>query len=184
MMPITWPAFADIHPFAPADQTEATATLIARLETLAGDAHRLRRRVVAAQCRQPGRIRRPAGDPRLPRSRAARRQRDVCLIPSSAHGTNPASAAMAGLQVVVVGCDRDGNVDLADLRAKAEQHAERLAALMVTYPSTHGVFEAAIRDICAHRPRAWRPGLHGRRQHERAGRADQSRPRSAPTCAT
>jgi glycine dehydrogenase len=75
--------------------------------------------------------------------------RDVCLIPSSAHGTNPASAAMAGLKVVVVGCDRDGNVDLADLRAKAAKHAERLAALMVTYPSTHGVFEGAIRDICA-----------------------------------
>ena len=67
--------------------------------------------------------------------------RDVCLIPSSAHGTNPASAAMAGLKVVVVGCDRDGNVDLADLRAKAEKHADRLAALMVTYPRTHGVFE-------------------------------------------
>ena len=75
--------------------------------------------------------------------------RDVCLIPSSAHGTNPASAAMAGLRVVVVGCDRDGNIDLADLRAKAAQHRDRLAALMVTYPSTHGVFEAAIRDICA-----------------------------------
>jgi glycine dehydrogenase len=75
--------------------------------------------------------------------------RDVCLIPSSAHGTNPASAAMAGLKVVVVGCDRDGNVDLADLRSKAVKHASRLAALMITYPSTHGVFEAAIRDICA-----------------------------------
>ncbi len=81
-------------------------------------------------------------------SRVARQHRDVCLIPSSAHGTNPASAAMAGLQVVVVGCDREGNVDLADLRAKAEQHADRLAALMVTYPSTHGVFEQPIRDIC------------------------------------
>jgi glycine dehydrogenase len=75
--------------------------------------------------------------------------RDVCLIPSSAHGTNPASAAMAGLTVVVVGCDREGNVDLADLAAKAEKHAGRLAALMITYPSTHGVFETAIRDICA-----------------------------------
>ena len=74
--------------------------------------------------------------------------RDVCLIPSSAHGTNPASAAMAGLKVVVVGCDREGNVDLADLRAKAEKHAGRLAALMITYPSTHGVFEQPIRDIC------------------------------------
>jgi len=74
--------------------------------------------------------------------------RDVCLIPSSAHGTNPASAAMAGMKVVVIGCDRDGNVDLGDLRAKAAKHADRLAALMITYPSTHGVFEGAIRDIC------------------------------------
>ena len=81
--------------------------------------------------------------------RAARGARDVCLIPASAHGTNPASAAMAGLRVVVVACDRDGNVDLADLRAKVAAHAPRLAALMVTYPSTHGVFEAAIREICA-----------------------------------
>src|SRR5690606_30525671 len=74
--------------------------------------------------------------------------RDVCLIPSSAHGTNAASAAMAGMRVVVVGCDDGGNVDLADLQAKAEQHADRLAALMVTYPSTHGVFEAHIREVC------------------------------------
>jgi glycine dehydrogenase len=76
-------------------------------------------------------------------------QRDVCLIPSSAHGTNPASAVMAGMRVVVVACDRDGNVDLADLEAKTAQHADRLAALMVTYPSTHGVFEESIREICA-----------------------------------
>ena len=75
--------------------------------------------------------------------RAARAQRDVCLIPSSAHGTNPASAAMAGLRVVVVGCDSDGNVDLGDLRAKADKHRDHLAALMITYPSTHGVFETA-----------------------------------------
>src|SRR4030081_2547137 len=75
--------------------------------------------------------------------------RDICLIPSSAHGTNPASAAMAGLRVVVVGCDRDGNVDLTDLRAKVELHRAALSALMITYPSTHGVFEAEIRDICA-----------------------------------
>jgi glycine dehydrogenase len=74
--------------------------------------------------------------------------RDICLIPASAHGTNPASAHMAGYRVVVVGCDRDGNVDIADLQAKIAQHADRLAALMITYPSTHGVFEPGIRDIC------------------------------------
>jgi glycine dehydrogenase len=75
-------------------------------------------------------------------------QRDVCLIPSSAHGTNPASAHMAGMTTLVVGCDADGNVDLADLKAKAAQHADHLAAIMITYPSTHGVFESAIREIC------------------------------------
>ena len=75
-------------------------------------------------------------------------QRDVCLIPSSAHGTNPASAVMAGYRVVVVGCDRAGNIDVADLEAKAEQHKDKLAALMVTYPSTHGVFEDGIRAMC------------------------------------
>ena len=78
----------------------------------------------------------------------------MCLIPTSAHGTNPASAIMAGMRVVLVKCDDDGNIDLDDLRAKAEQHEEQLAALMVTYPSTHGVFEATIREICAARPRA------------------------------
>src|ERR1019366_2760571 len=74
--------------------------------------------------------------------------RNVCLIPSSAHGTNPASAHMAGMQVVVVACDEQGNVDLGDLKAKAAQHSAQLAAIMVTYPSTHGVFEAGIRELC------------------------------------
>src|SRR5208282_5528733 len=97
---------------------------------------------------------------------AARRQghRDVCLIPSSAHGTNPASAVMAGLRVVVVGCDREGNIDLADLRAKAQAHADRLAALMITYPSTHGVFETTAKEICdvihAHRGQVYMDGAN------------------------
>ena len=97
--------------------------------------------------------------------------RNVCLIPTSAHGTNPASAIMAGFKVVSVACLKDGDIDLADLRAKADEHARDLAALMVTYPSTHGVFEPTIREICdivhAHR----RPGLHGRRKLECAGRS-------------
>ncbi|MEM8176066.1 beta-eliminating lyase-related protein, partial [Morganella morganii] len=76
-------------------------------------------------------------------------QRDICLIPSSAHGTNPATASMVGMRVVVVACDARGNVDVEDLRYKASEHKERLAALMITYPSTHGVFEEAIREICA-----------------------------------
>jgi glycine dehydrogenase len=148
MIAITLPGFTDIHPFAPADQTAGYLTLIRRLESWLCAATGF-----AAVSLQPN-----AGSQgeyagllviRAWHESRGEAHRDVCLIPSSAHGTNPASAAMAGLKVVVVGCDRDGNVDLADLRAKAAKHADRLAALMVTYPSTHGVFEGAIRDICA-----------------------------------
>jgi glycine dehydrogenase len=148
MIAITLPGFADIHPFAPADQTTGYLTLIRRLETwlcaATGFAEVSLQPNAGSQGEYAGLLvirawHESRGEP----------HRDVCLIPSSAHGTNPASAAMAGLKVVVVGCDRDGNVDLADLRAKAAAHADRLAALMITYPSTHGVFEAAIRDICS-----------------------------------
>jgi glycine dehydrogenase len=148
MIPITLPGFADIHPFAPADQTEGYAVLLGRLSDWLQAATGF-----AAVSLQPN-----AGSQgeysgllaiRAYHESRGEARRDICLIPSSAHGTNPASAAMAGLAVVVVGCDREGNVDLADLEAKAAQHAERLAALMITYPSTHGVFEATIRDICA-----------------------------------
>jgi glycine dehydrogenase len=148
MIPITLPGFADIHPFAPPAHTEGYLTVIRRLESLLCAATGF-----AAVSLQPN-----AGSQgeyagllviRAFHESRGQGQRDVCLIPSSAHGTNPASAAMAGLKVAVVSCDRDGNVDLADLRAKAAKHADRLAALMVTYPSTHGVFEASIRDICA-----------------------------------
>ena len=148
MMPVSWPGFADIHPFAPADQTAGYTTLIERLSAWLAAATGF-----AAVSLQPnaGSQGEYAGLLAIRAFHAARGEaaRDICLIPSSAHGTNPASAVMAGLRVVVVGCDRDGNVDVADLRAKAEQHASRLAALMITYPSTHGVFEGAIRDICA-----------------------------------
>ena len=148
MVAISLPGFADIHPFAPADQTQGYATLVERLAGWLAAATGF-----AAVSLQPnaGSQGEYAGLLAIRAYHAARGQggRDVCLIPSSAHGTNPASAVMAGLRVVVVGCDRDGNVDLADLRAKAEQHADRLAALMVTYPSTHGVFEGDIRAICA-----------------------------------
>ena len=148
MIPITLPGFTDIHPFAPADQTEGYATLIHRLEDwlkkITGFAAVSLQPNAGSQGEYSGLL-----AIRAYHASRAQEQRDVCLIPASAHGTNPASAAMAGLRVVVVGCDRDGNIDLADLRAKATQHADRLAALMVTYPSTHGVFEAAIRDICA-----------------------------------
>jgi glycine dehydrogenase len=147
MMPVTLPGFADIHPFAPPSQTEGYATLIRRLSDWLAAATGF-----AAVSLQPnaGAQGEYAGLLAIRAYHAARGEgtRDVCLIPSSAHGTNPASAAMAGLRVVVVGCDNDGNVDLGDLRAKAALHADRLAALMVTYPSTHGVFEGEIRAMC------------------------------------
>ncbi len=148
MLAITLPGFADIHPFAPPAQTEGYLALITQLaEWLAAATG------FAAVSLQPnaGSQGEYAGLLAIRAYHASRGEgaRDVCLIPSSAHGTNPASAAMAGLRVVVVGCDRDGNVDLADLEAKAARHAASLACLMVTYPSTHGVFEASIRDICA-----------------------------------
>ena len=148
MVAVTLPGFADIHPFAPADQTAGYNTLIERLAGWLAAATGF-----AAVSLQPnaGSQGEYAGLLAIRAYHASRGQgeRDICLIPSSAHGTNPASAAMAGLRVVVVGCDRDGNVDVADLQAKAAQHAGRLAALMITYPSTHGVFESEIRAICA-----------------------------------
>ncbi len=148
MIPITWRGFADIHPFAPMEQTRGYRALIARLsEDLA------RITGFAAVSLQPnsGAQGEYAGLLSIRAFHAARGEghRDICLIPSSAHGTNPASATMAGYRVVVVGCDRAGNIDLADLEAKIAAHAGTLAALMITYPSTHGVFEASVRDICA-----------------------------------
>jgi len=148
MIPITLPGFADLHPFAPADQTLGFAELIGRLAEWLREATGF-----AAVSLQPN-----AGSQgefsgllaiRAYQEAQGQGHRDICLIPSSAHGTNPASAAMAGLKVVVVGCDKEGNVDLADLTAKADLHAANLAALMITYPSTHGVFETEIREICA-----------------------------------
>ena len=147
MIPVTWPGFADLHPFAPAEQTEGFVELIHRLENWLCEATGF-----AGVSLQPN-----AGSQgeyagllivRAWHESRGESHRDICLIPSSAHGTNPASAAMAGMKVVVVACDKEGNVDLGDLRAKIAAHAERLAALMITYPSTHGVFEASIRDIC------------------------------------
>ncbi len=147
MIPVTLPGFSDIHPFAPADQTRGYLELIGRLQAWLCQVTGF-----AAVSLQPnaGSQGEYAGLLAIRGYHAARGEghRDICLIPSSAHGTNPASAVMAGLRVVVTGCDRDGNVDLDDLRAKAEQHADRLAALMVTYPSTHGVFEEGIQAIC------------------------------------
>ena len=148
MLPITWPEFSQIHPFAPKEQVEGYMDMINELEQMLCSCTGY-----AAVSLQPnaGSQGEYAG---LLAIRAYHRSRsegyrDVCLIPSSAHGTNPASASMCGMQVVVINCDENGNVDVEDLRRKAEQYSDTLAALMVTYPSTHGVFEEGILDICA-----------------------------------
>jgi glycine dehydrogenase len=147
MAAVTWSEFADIHPFAPSDQTQGYLRLIGELERMLAAATGY-----AAVSLQPnsGAQGEYAGLLVIRAYHRARGEahRDVCLIPSSAHGTNPASAAMAGMKVVVVACDEKGNVDVDDLRAKAETHSDNLAALMITYPSTHGVFEVQVREIC------------------------------------
>jgi glycine dehydrogenase len=147
MLPVTWPEFAQIHPFAPAEQTVGYRTMIDQLEQML-----VACTGYAAVSLQPnaGSQGEYAGLLIIHAYHASRGEghRNVCLIPASAHGTNPASAQMAGMQVVVVACDEQGNVDIADLKAKAEKHAANLAAIMITYPSTHGVFEANVREIC------------------------------------
>jgi glycine dehydrogenase len=147
MLPITWPEFARIHPFAPAEQTAGYRRLFADLQRWLAEITGF-----AAVSLQPnaGSAGEYTGLLVIRAWHASRGEggRDVCLIPTSAHGTNPASAAMAGLKVVPVACDPQGNIDLVDLRAKAAQHAAALAAVMVTYPSTHGVFETGIRELC------------------------------------
>ncbi|WP_027481826.1 aminomethyl-transferring glycine dehydrogenase [Deinococcus pimensis] len=147
MIPVTWPEFANIHPFAPKDQTEGYAAMIAELEGWLADITGYDAVSMQPNSGAQGEY---AGLLVIRKYHEARGEghRDVCLIPSSAHGTNPASAAMMGMQVVVVKTDDQGNIDLADLTAKAEQHQERLAALMITYPSTHGVYEEHVTDVC------------------------------------
>jgi len=147
MLPITWPEFAELHPYVPSDQAEGYAEMIADLSDklcrITGyDAISMQPNS-GAQGEYSGLLairgyHHSRGDT----------HRDVCLIPSSAHGTNPASAQMAGMKVIVVGTDDHGNIDMADFKAKSEEHAANLAAVMVTYPSTHGVFEETIRELC------------------------------------
>jgi glycine dehydrogenase len=147
MIPVSLPGFSDIHPFAPPEQTQGYLKLINRLSAWLRAATGFAGVSLQPNAGSQGEY---AGLLAIRAWHESRGEghRDICLIPSSAHGTNPASAAMAGYRVVVVGCDREGNVDLADLEAKAALHGATLAALMVTYPSTHGVFETNIRDIC------------------------------------
>ena len=148
MIPVTWPELANLHPFAPPEQAAGYQALFHDLEAWLKEITGFDAVSLQPNAGSQGEY---AGLLAIRAWHDARgdRHRDVCLIPSSAHGTNPASAVMAGMQVVVVGCDPSGNVDLQDLEAKAEQHKDRLAALMVTYPSTHGVFEEGIKDVCA-----------------------------------
>ena len=148
MAPVSWPEFAAIHPFAPSDQAAGYAQMLRQLGDWLAEITGF-----AAVSFQPnsGAQGEYAGLLAIRHWQAARGQghRDVCLVPSSAHGTNPASAQMMGMRIVVVACDTDGNIDVADLQAKIDAHRDALAALMVTYPSTHGVFEATISDVCA-----------------------------------
>src|SRR5436305_13365205 len=148
MEPITWPEFACIHPFAPQDQAAGHLAVIQDLQRWLAEITGYDAVSLQPNAGSQGEF---AG---LLAIRAYHRDRgeshrDLCLIPSSAHGTNAASAAMAGMRVVVVACDEAGNVSLEDLRAKLDAHGESVAALMVTYPSTHGVFEHDIAEICA-----------------------------------
>jgi glycine dehydrogenase len=147
MIPVTWPGFGRLHPMAPVDQAQGYRELFDQLEDWLAEITGF-----AAVSLQPN-----AGSQgefaglmviRAYQEAQGEAHRDVCLIPQSAHGTNPASAVMAGLRVIPVRTDDQGNIDVDDLRAKAAEHAPRLAALMVTYPSTHGIFEEGIRTIC------------------------------------
>ncbi|KPP99176.1 MAG: decarboxylating glycine dehydrognase GcvP [Bacteroidetes bacterium HLUCCA01] len=148
MMPVTWPEFGSIHPFAPSDQTRGYARMNADLSAwlceITGFAAVSLQPNSGAQGEYAGLM--TIRNYHLSRGDA---HRNVAIIPSSAHGTNPASAVMAGMEVIVTKCDERGNIDLGDLTEKAEKYSDRLAALMVTYPSTHGVFEEDIREICA-----------------------------------
>ena len=147
MIPISWPGFSALHPFVPPDQAKGYHLLIEQLETWLAEITGF-----TAVSLQPN-----AGSQgeyaglmviRAYHHQRGENQRNVCLIPVSAHGTNPASAVIAGMKVVPVSCDQQGNIDVNDLKSKAEKHQEHLAALMITYPSTHGVFEESIREVC------------------------------------
>jgi len=148
MQPVTWPEFANIHPFAPDDQAQGYLQMIRDLEGALCEVTGYDAVSLQPNAGSQGEL---AGllAIRAYHLAAGDDQRTVCLIPSSAHGTNPASAVMAGMSVTVVGCDADGNVDLAELREKAAEAGDRLAAIMITYPSTHGVFEEGVGEICA-----------------------------------
>jgi glycine dehydrogenase len=148
MIPVTWPEFGNMHPFAPAEQAKGYAELTKNLEDMLCKVTGFDAVTLQPNSGAQGEY---AGLLAIRGYHASRGEahRNICLIPSSAHGTNPASAQMCGMEVVVTQCDEHGNVDVADLKAAAEKHSKNLAALMITYPSTHGVFEEAVKEICA-----------------------------------
>ena len=147
MIPVTWPEFGGIHPFAPLDQAKGYSKMFADLEDMLTEITGFSGVSLQPNAGAQGEY---AGLMVIRKFHLSNgdKDRNICLIPSSAHGTNPASAQMAGMKVVVVNCDKDGNVDIDDLSKKAEENSKQLAALMVTYPSTHGVFEEHIKEIC------------------------------------
>ena len=147
MIPVTWPEFGNIHPLAPAEQAQGYKELIGGLEAMLVECTGYDAVSLQPNSGAQGEY---AGLLAIRAYHASRgdEKRDVCLIPESAHGTNPASAQLCGMRVVVVACDKNGNVDVEDLRAKAEKHKDDLAAIMITYPSTHGVFEESVVEIC------------------------------------
>ncbi len=148
MIPVTWPEFGSPHPFAPAEQVQGYQQMIAELEQMLAECTGYDVVSLQPNAGSQGEFAGLLAIAAYHKSRGDE-QRNICLIPSSAHGTNPASAQMCNMKVVVVNCDSDGNVDLEDLQQKAEQHSKQLAALMVTYPSTHGVFEEQIKTVTA-----------------------------------
>jgi glycine dehydrogenase len=180
MMPVSWPEFAADASYAPVEQAGGYQQIFSELEAALAEMTGLPAVSLQPNSGAQGEFAGLIAIHAYHRS-TAQGHRNVVLIPQSAHGTNPASASLAGLKVVVVACDARGNVDLDDLRAKAAAHRDDLSCLMVTYPSTHGVFEHRIRDRCAV-VRARRAGTW-MAQHERAGRVHQSG-RDWRTCAT
>ena len=165
MQPVSWEAFGRMHPFCPPEQARGYREMIAQLEAWLAEVTGFDAVSLQPNAGSQGEY---AGLLAIKAYHESRgdRGRDACLIPLSAHGTNPASAVMAGFEVVPVACDERGDIDLADLKARIAEQGERLGALMITYPSTHGVFEQGVREAC----RPGRAGVHGRREHERPGR--------------
>ncbi len=175
IIPVSWPEFGGLHPFAPAEQAEGYGQIFRGVESALAEITGLSAVSLQPNSGAQGEFTGLLVIRAYHKSRGDH-HRNIVLIPASAHGTNPASAVMAGMKVVVVACDSRGNVDVADLKAKATEHRANLAALMITYPSTHGVFEDAIIESVPHHPRERRAGLHGRGEPQRPGRPDEPGP--------